>query len=126
MIYQVSSTLQALVKVRKSSLQNVPHKLPDLLHTLEIYTSQLKVTLVFWDLPTQGRIKVNTDEASRGKPSRSSIWFVLRDKEGDVRFALGKEIQEVTNMEVVTILEALRYCVQLGTYIFWCKLIPCY
>lgn len=126
MIYQVSSTLQALVKVRKSSLQNVPHKLPDLLHILEVYTLRLKVTLVLWDLPTQGWININTDGASRGKPSSNSIGFVLRDEEGDVRFALGKEIHEVTNIEAVTILKALRYCVQLGTYISWCKLIPCY
>lgn len=30
-IYQVISTLQALVKVRKPGIQNVPHKWPDLL-----------------------------------------------------------------------------------------------
>nr|XP_016493380.1 PREDICTED: uncharacterized protein LOC107812734 [Nicotiana tabacum] len=85
-IYQVSSTFQALVKVRKPSLQNVPHKLPDLLHILEVYTLRLKVTLVLWDLPTQGWININTDGASRGKPSSNSIGFVLRDEEGDVSY----------------------------------------
>ncbi|XP_070041045.1 uncharacterized protein [Nicotiana tomentosiformis] len=48
------------------------------------------------------------------KGGKSSIRFVLRDEAGDVRFALGREIQEVTNneAEAITILEALRYCVQ--------------
>lgn len=81
---------------------------------LEMYTPKLKFTKVLWDFPTPGWIKVNTDEASKGNPGRSLIGFVLRYKAGDVRFALGREIQEVTNTEAgaVAILVALRYCVQ--------------
>lgn len=109
-IYQISSTLQALVKVRKPSLQNVPHKWPDLLHIMENYTPPLKVTKFLWEVPSQGWIKVNID----GNPGRSSIGFVLRDEEGDVRFAMGKEIQEVTNTDAETraILEVLKYFIQ--------------
>lgn len=89
--------LQDLVKVLKPSLQNVPHKWPDLLQMLEHYTTSLKVIKVIWDLPTPRWMKVNTDGASRGNPGRSSIGYVLRDEEGDVTYARGKEIQDTTN-----------------------------
>lgn len=51
--------------------------------------------------------------ASRENLGRSLIGFVLRDEEGDVKYARGKEIQETTNSEAeaAAILEALRYCV---------------
>ena len=55
--------LQDLVKVLKPSLQNVPHKWPDLLQMLEHYTTSLKVIKVIWDLPTPRWMKVNTDGA---------------------------------------------------------------
>lgn len=43
-IYHVSSTLQALVKVRKPGIQNIPHKWPDLLDMMEQYTPRLKLS----------------------------------------------------------------------------------
>ncbi|XP_075100004.1 uncharacterized protein LOC142176387 [Nicotiana tabacum] len=117
-IYQISSTLQALVKVRKPSIKNVPHKWPDLLKMLEHYTPSLKVTKVLWELPNPGWVKVNTDGVSRGNPGRSSIGFVIRDEEGDVKYALGKETLEVTNSVAeaiaIAIAEALKYCVEHG------------
>lgn len=83
---------------------------------MDHYTPRLKVTKVLWDLPEQGWVKVNTDGVSRGNPDRSSIGFVLRDREGDMRYARGKKIHEVTNTEAEAsaILEALRYCVHHG------------
>lgn len=50
--------------------------------------------------------------ASRGNPGRSSIGFCLRNEEGDLVYACGKEIQEVTNTQAETraILEALKHC----------------
>lgn len=65
-------------------------------------------------MPNHGWIKVNTDGALKGNPDRSSIGFVLRHEEGDVRFAMGKEIHKVTNNESKTlaILEVLKYCMQ--------------
>nr|XP_009624431.1 ribonuclease H-like [Nicotiana tomentosiformis] len=69
-----------------------------------------------WELHDHGWVKINTDGASRGNPGRILIGFVLRDEEGDVRYARGKEIQETTNIEVEAsaILEALRYYVHHG------------
>ncbi|XP_075104795.1 uncharacterized protein LOC107830035 [Nicotiana tabacum] len=46
MIYQVSSNLQALVKVRKPGMDIVPHKWQDLLAMMENFTPKLKVTKV--------------------------------------------------------------------------------
>lgn len=65
-IYQVSTTLQSLVKLRKSSMKNIPHKWPDLSKKLEMYTPALKVTKVTWEFPSPGWIKVNIDGTSRG------------------------------------------------------------
>ncbi|XP_070022972.1 uncharacterized protein [Nicotiana sylvestris] len=69
-IYQVSSHLQALVKVRKPRMDMVPHKWQDLLAMMENFTPKLKVTKVIWELPSAGWLKVNTDGASRGNPGR--------------------------------------------------------
>uniref|UniRef100_A0A1U7XZ22 Uncharacterized protein LOC104241643 n=1 Tax=Nicotiana sylvestris TaxID=4096 RepID=A0A1U7XZ22_NICSY len=83
---------------------------------LEQYTPKLNYTKVLWELPSQGWIKVNIDGASRGNPGRSSVGFVLRNEEGNVVYACGKEIQEGSNSvaEARAILEALKYCVGNG------------
>ncbi|XP_075097807.1 uncharacterized protein LOC142175134 [Nicotiana tabacum] len=60
-IYQVSSNLQALVKVRKPGMDMVPHKWQDLLAMMENFTPKLKVTKVMWEFPSAGWLKVNTD-----------------------------------------------------------------
>ncbi|XP_016514982.1 uncharacterized protein LOC107831708 [Nicotiana tabacum] len=66
-IYQVSYTLQSLVKLKKPGLQ-VPHKWLDLLTMIEQYTPRLKYDKVLWEFPSRGWIKVNTDGACRGNP----------------------------------------------------------
>ncbi|XP_070002349.1 uncharacterized protein LOC142166000 [Nicotiana tabacum] len=83
---------------------------------MEQYIPKLKVTRVLWGMPEQDWIKVNTDGASRGNSGRSSIGFVLRDSEGDVIYARGKEIQKGTNVEAeaIAILEVIKECVQQG------------
>ncbi|XP_075087486.1 uncharacterized protein LOC142169517 [Nicotiana tabacum] len=80
---------------------------------MEQYTPGLKVTKVIWEFPSKVWIKVNIDGASRGNSGRSSIGYVLRDEEGDVIFALGREIPHTTNneAEAIAILKAMRYCV---------------
>ncbi|XP_070040637.1 uncharacterized protein [Nicotiana tomentosiformis] len=105
--------LQSLVKFRKPSMQNVPHKWPDLINMMEQYTPKLNYTKVLWEFLDQGWIKVNTDGASKGNPGRSSFGYVLRNEEGNFVFSCGKEIQEGINIEaeVRAILEALKYCV---------------
>nr|XP_009624162.1 uncharacterized protein LOC104115277 [Nicotiana tomentosiformis] len=108
-IYQISTTIQSLVKVRKPGLQSIP---PGLLQILENYTPHLKVEKVCWEFPHECWMKINTDGASRGNPGRSVIGFCIRNDTSDVTFAVGKEINEATNTEAeaCTILEALRHC----------------
>ncbi|XP_070006056.1 uncharacterized protein [Nicotiana sylvestris] len=53
-IYQVSSNLQALVKVRKPGMDMVPHKWQDLLAMMENFTPKVKVTKVMWEFPSAG------------------------------------------------------------------------
>ncbi|XP_016465612.2 uncharacterized protein LOC107788446 [Nicotiana tabacum] len=111
-IYQVSSNLQALVKVRKHGIDMVPHKWKDLLSMMENFTPKLKVTKVMWEFPSAGWLKVNTDGASRGNPGRSSISFCIRNENGDIVKSVGKEIEETTNTvaEAKAMVEALRFC----------------
>lgn len=78
-IYQVSSTLQALVKVRKPGIGSVPHKWQDLVTMIENYTSRLKVDKLLWEFPSEKWLKVNTNGASRGNPGRSAIGYCIRD-----------------------------------------------
>ncbi|XP_075082019.1 uncharacterized protein LOC142166532 [Nicotiana tabacum] len=113
-IYQVSNTLQSLVKFRKPSLLHVPHKWPDLVTMMEQYLPKLKITKVLWEFPTAGWIKLNTDGVSRGNPGRSVIGFVLRNTEGDMMYVCGKEIPEGTNTEAEAkaMVQALRFCIE--------------
>ncbi|XP_070007310.1 uncharacterized protein [Nicotiana sylvestris] len=111
-IYQVSSNLQALVKVRKPVMDMVPLKWQNLLAMMENFTLKLKVTKVIWEFPSAGWIKVNTDGASRVNPGRSSIGFCIRNENGDIVKSVGKEIEETTNTvaEAKAMVEALRFC----------------
>lgn len=110
-LYQISTSLQALVQMRKPGIR-VPHKCIELLHMLENYTPRLKFDKVKWELPMEGWIKVNTYGASRGNPERSSIGFCVRGEKGDLIYAAVREIAEESNneAEAVAILEALRLC----------------
>lgn len=120
-IYKVSSSFQALVRVRKPQLHNVPHKWPDLLYVLENYIPKLKIDKVMWEFPIEGWTKIDKDGASKGNPGRSAIGYCLRDEQGDIIHASGKEIQDSTNTEAeaVAILEALRYCHLHGISNIW-------
>nr|XP_016450378.1 PREDICTED: uncharacterized protein LOC107775192 [Nicotiana tabacum] len=110
-IYQVSSTIQYLVKIRKPGIY-VPHKWKDLLHTLENYVPKLRWEKVLWEQPSNGWIKANTDGASRGNPGRSAIGIVLRDEFEDISYATGREIKEGSNneAEATALVEAMRMC----------------
>ncbi|XP_019252907.1 PREDICTED: uncharacterized protein LOC109231725 [Nicotiana attenuata] len=112
-VYQISTTMQSLIKLRKPAMQNVPNRWPDMLKMMEQYTPILKYSKVLWELPQQGWIKVNTDGASRGNPGRSSIGFALRNEEGDLVYACGKEVNEGSNTsaEAMAIYEALKFCI---------------
>nr|XP_016495997.1 PREDICTED: uncharacterized protein LOC107815006 [Nicotiana tabacum] len=95
-IYQVSTALQCLVQTRKPGLK-VPHKWHDLLSMMENYTPRLKYQKVIWEQQIEGWLKVNTDGASKGNPGRSAIGFCVRDEEGEIIYAVGREIAEGTN-----------------------------
>ncbi|KAM3341475.1 hypothetical protein P3S68_029110 [Capsicum galapagoense] len=112
-IYQVSHTLQLLVKVRKPAIKQVPHRWQDIIRVLEKFVPALKVTQVRWNLPPDNLLKCNTDGISRGNPGRSSYVFCIRDPLGDLIYAEAKEIAEGTNIfsETIAILEAARFCV---------------
>ncbi|XP_075080440.1 uncharacterized protein LOC142165948 [Nicotiana tabacum] len=109
-VYQVCNTIQSLIKLRKLGIDRVPFRWPDILRMMENYTPKLKFNKVLWELPMTGWTKINTDGASKGNPGRSSIGFCLRNEEGDLVYACGKEIQEVTNTqaETMAILEPLK------------------
>ncbi|XP_009791286.1 uncharacterized protein [Nicotiana sylvestris] len=119
-IYQVSSTLQALVQLKKPGL-HVPHKWLDLLTMMEQYTPRLKYDKVLWEFPSRGWIKVNTDGACRGNPERSSISFCIRGEVGDLIYVEGREISEGTNnvSEAVAIAEALKMCKSFNYFQIW-------
>ncbi|XP_009779565.1 uncharacterized protein [Nicotiana sylvestris] len=86
-------------------------KIKDLLTVMENHTARLKVDKVIWEFPDAGWLKVNTDGASRGNPSRSVVGYCVRDEYGDVVAVVGKEIHETTNTEAeaIAIVEALRF-----------------
>lgn len=54
----------------------------DLLHIMKHYTPRLMINKVLWELPMDGWIKVNTDDASRENSGRSAIGFCSRDEHG--------------------------------------------
>nr|XP_009768117.1 PREDICTED: uncharacterized protein LOC104219182 [Nicotiana sylvestris] len=116
----VSSTVQALVQLKKPGLR-VPQKWLDLLTMMEQYTPRLKYDKVLWEFPSRGWIKVNTDRACRGNPGRISIGFCIRDEVGDLIYAEGREIYEGTNneSEAVAIVEALKMCKNLNYFQIW-------
>lgn len=93
--------------------------MPDQIELLEKYTPTLQITKVIWEYPRPGWVKVNIDGASRGNPGRSSIGLMLRNEEGDVLYAYGKEAHEGSNTkaEAKAILEAMRYCVELDYFL---------
>nr|XP_009757964.1 PREDICTED: uncharacterized protein LOC104210705 [Nicotiana sylvestris] len=101
-IYQVSSTVQALVQLKKPGLR-VPQKWLDLLKMMDQYTPRLKYDKVLREFPSRGWINVNTDGAC------------------DLIYAEGREISEGTNneSEAVAIVEALKMCKNLNYFQIW-------
>ncbi|XP_070034168.1 uncharacterized protein [Nicotiana tomentosiformis] len=90
----------------------IPHKWQDLLPMMENYTPRLKYQKVIWEQPMESWLKVNTDGTSKGNPGRSAIGFCVTDEEGEIIYAVGREIAEGTNtkVEAIAIVESLKYC----------------
>lgn len=55
--------------------------------------------IVQWKLPKEGRLKCNTDGASKGNPGESSYGFCFRDSNGDLIHAQAQGIGVATNIE---------------------------
>nr|XP_016460879.1 PREDICTED: uncharacterized protein LOC107784288 [Nicotiana tabacum] len=122
-IYRMSSTMKALVQLKKHGL-HVPKKWLDLLTMMEQYAPRLKYEKVLWEFPPRGWIKVNTDGACRGNPGKSLIGLCIRDEVGDLIYAEGREISEGTNneSEAVAIVEALKKCKNLNYFHIWLQI----
>ncbi|XP_060200889.1 uncharacterized protein LOC132629179 [Lycium barbarum] len=109
-IYQASTNIQHLVRLRKPGIRIIPHRWLDI---LEQFVPKLQVTKVWWYLPPEGWWKCNTDGATRGNPGRSSFAFCVRNHTGDLVFARAKEMEDATNTEseAMALLEAAKYCI---------------
>ncbi|XP_060182980.1 uncharacterized protein LOC132612928 [Lycium barbarum] len=66
---------------------------------LSTYRPKLYYAKVLWRMPLSGRLKCNTDGASRGNPGRSSYGFCIRDSRGDLVYAQAKDIGIKENTE---------------------------
>ncbi|XP_060211852.1 uncharacterized protein LOC132639424 [Lycium barbarum] len=135
-IYQASTLIQQLVRLRKPGIQHVPHRWPEILQILESFVPRLKVTKVLWEFLVEGVWKCNIDGATRGNlkgvwkcntdgatrvnPGRSSYAFCVRTHNGDLVHPCAKEMQEGTNTEseVKALLEATRFCLSKHVYSF--------
>ncbi|XP_060211977.1 uncharacterized protein LOC132639556 [Lycium barbarum] len=113
-IYQASSNIQRLVKLRKPGIRSVPHRWLEMLKILENFVPKLQITKVLWTLPAAGIWKCNTDGATKGNPDRSAYAFCVRNSDGDLVYARDKDIEETTNTvsETMALLGAARFCLE--------------
>lgn len=76
------------------------------------YIPKLFYAKIVWEFSQTGRLKCNTDGASKGNPGNCVYSFCLRNEKGDLAYAQAQEIHNTTNIEAETkvILEATKYC----------------
>nr|XP_018629644.1 uncharacterized protein LOC108946822 [Nicotiana tomentosiformis] len=101
--------------IRRPNLTGVTANWPDLHDKLFHHIPKLKYIRVLWHLPSVGWIKRITDGACRGDNGGDSYGFCIRYGIGDLLYAQADSIEDATNniAEAQTILEALRYMIQL-------------
>ncbi|XP_070046428.1 uncharacterized protein [Nicotiana tomentosiformis] len=116
LIYQISNSIQILLKVRRSGIKGVTTNWHDLHEKLANHVRKLRYIKFMWKLPSVGRIKCNTDGTCRGDNGGASYGFCIRDGIGDLIYAQADAVKETTNniAETQAILEALRYIVQMS------------
>lgn len=78
LIFQVSTSIHMLLKVRRTAFLGVIANWLDLHDKLKHHIPRLRYTKVLWKLPLVGWIKCNMDGACRGNTRRPSYAFVLR------------------------------------------------
>lgn len=76
----------------------------DILTELEQGRPKLRVIKVEWRFPDEGWLKYNTNGASKGNPGVSSAAFCLRDHKGDLVYAEGAKIDDITNTKAEDVL----------------------
>ncbi|KAL0393383.1 UNVERIFIED_CONTAM: putative ribonuclease H protein [Sesamum radiatum] len=78
---------------------------------------------VKWNKPDRGRIKINTDGASKGNPGPSGAGGIARDEKGVAIFAFYEFIGEATNMyaEIFGLFKALQVCQNENIDLIWIK-----
>lgn len=75
------------------------------------YKPRLHYCSVVWEKPELGKLKCNTDGASRSNPRENAYSFCVRNRDGNLEYAEPSKIGEGSNMEaeIVAMLKALRY-----------------
>ncbi|XP_060211629.1 uncharacterized protein LOC132639169 [Lycium barbarum] len=111
---QVQHILHQLTRKRFRWLQNVSGDWETMHHHLSRYKPKVYYAKVVWRMPLSGRLKCNTDGASRGNPGLNSYGFCIRDSNGDLDYAEAQQMGIATNMEAETeaIKQALKFCKQ--------------
>uniref|UniRef100_A0A0V0IH31 Putative ovule protein n=1 Tax=Solanum chacoense TaxID=4108 RepID=A0A0V0IH31_SOLCH len=84
----------------------------DTVRKLKVYKPKLHTHLVVWKPPDTGKLKYNTDGASKGNPGPRSYAFCLRDSQGNLVYARTAGMGEITNTEAKlwTIYKAVEFC----------------
>ncbi|XP_070045332.1 uncharacterized protein [Nicotiana tomentosiformis] len=97
LIFQNSTSIQMLLKVRRPGFEGVTANWPDLHEKLSQHVPKLMYTKVLWELPHVGWIKCNTDGACRAVNGGASYGFCIRDGIGDIIYAHADVVEDATN-----------------------------
>lgn len=116
LVHQINTSICKLIRSRFPKMKQVPLQWPEMVTFLENYKPVIYHRIVQWKPPPTGTIKRNSDGASRGNPGKSSYGFCLRNHTGDLVFPQAEVIPDTTDTEaeVVSIRDALAYCVAEG------------
>ncbi|KAH0712187.1 hypothetical protein KY289_008146 [Solanum tuberosum] len=114
-IWDISNTIKNFIKL-KFKYPNIPNNWPQMVALLDSFRLIFTSRVVRWSLPPLGWWKCNTNGASRGNPSPSTIAFCVRDSSGDLVGAKELRIQDTTNIvvEAMALKEGLKYCLENG------------
>lgn len=85
---------------------------PQIVQELDRIKCKMRVTIVQWEIPEQGWVKYNADEAFRGAEDKSSYAYCLRDHTGDLIYAHAETHTHADSLqaEANAILQAAKHC----------------
>ncbi|XP_060216645.1 uncharacterized protein LOC132644105 [Lycium barbarum] len=109
---QVQHILHQLIRKRFPWLHIVFAEWEYMHHHLSRYKPKFYYAKVVWIMPPSGRLKCNTDGASKGNPGLSSYGFCIRYCNGDLVYAEAQQMGMATNMEAETVAlkQTLKFC----------------